>query len=65
MGFQGPFPRLCLCLAKLRFPAAETGVGGTLGNNFWEYQSRCGGGAVMLTNWLEPISKLLAAVDPI
>jgi hypothetical protein len=40
MGFQGPFLRLCLRLAKLRFPAAETGVGGTLGNNFWEYQSR-------------------------
>jgi hypothetical protein len=34
MGYQRPFLRLCLCLAKLRFPAAETGVGGTLGNNF-------------------------------
>jgi hypothetical protein len=28
MGFHVPFWRLCLCLAKLRFPAAETGVGG-------------------------------------
>jgi hypothetical protein len=28
IGFQGRFRRLCLCPAKLRFPATETGVGG-------------------------------------
>jgi hypothetical protein len=27
-GFQAPFRRLCLCLAKSRFPTVETGVGG-------------------------------------
>jgi hypothetical protein len=28
IGYQGPFPRLCLCPAKSRFPTTETGVGG-------------------------------------
>jgi hypothetical protein len=28
IGFPGPFRGLCLCLAKSRFPTAETGVGG-------------------------------------
>ena len=28
IGFRGPFRRLCLCLAKSRFPTVETSIGG-------------------------------------